>query len=477
MQTIEKTVDQNAMLEELSCRAEVRNGQPIGFLRFRNLGGGRLRAVKLRGYGTNAFGECVCVNGSSAFTVLLQDLDIPPHAMSPELTFPLPAAEMRAVTLQEDMTKFADGTIHTHAESAPRPYQIEELSGAGQEGMVLQYLRTITSSAVCLYAEREDGWICLCGRWNERGAESCARCGTSRKRLLTLSDLDEVAQFLKRRRRQEEEAQQKKQEETLRRAEEQRLAEERRLKRRKRLGMAITAVFCVLVMIGISAVFINYALLSSRGTYDSAEQMAHALEGVWAPEGGGAEDELILGYGYVKDPELGDVQIGYIPSRGIFYIGEEKVVVRREEAKAYLEKGGRLYQKAPKGPADTPPASDTSEASKEPTSEKSASSSAPRDTVTLGEKNALENALRYLNNLGGFSREGLAEQLEFEGYSSSEIDYALAHCGADWKEQAAIAASQYLNAMPFSRQGLIEQLEFEGFTHEQAVYGAEQNGY
>ena len=44
-------------------------------------------------------------------------------------------------------------------------------------------------------------------------------------------------------------------------------------------------------------------------------------------------------------------------------------------------------------------------------------------------------------------------------------------------EQAVIAASQYLNAMPFSRQGLIDQLEFEGFTHEQAVYGVTQNGY
>lgn len=31
--------------------------------------------------------------------------------------------------------------------------------------------------------------------------------------------------------------------------------------------------------------------------------------------------------------------------------------------------------------------------------------------------------------------------------------------------------------MPFSRQGLIEQLEYEGFTHEQAVYGVTQAGY
>lgn len=42
---------------------------------------------------------------------------------------------------------------------------------------------------------------------------------------------------------------------------------------------------------------------------------------------------------------------------------------------------------------------------------------------------------------------------------------------------AAKKAEDYLNSMAFSRSGLIEQLEYEGFTHEQAVYGAEQNGH
>ncbi len=31
--------------------------------------------------------------------------------------------------------------------------------------------------------------------------------------------------------------------------------------------------------------------------------------------------------------------------------------------------------------------------------------------------------------------------------------------------------------MAFSRDGLIEQLEYEGFTAEQAAYGAQANGY
>ena len=44
----------------------------------------------------------------------------------------------------------------------------------------------------------------------------------------------------------------------------------------------------------------------------------------------------------------------------------------------------------------------------------------------------------------------------------------------DWNQQAALKAEEYLNYTSFSRQGLIDQLIYEGFTPEQAEYGASQ---
>ncbi len=76
-----------------------------------------------------------------------------------------------------------------------------------------------------------------------------------------------------------------------------------------------------------------------------------------------------------------------------------------------------------------------------------------------------------------FSRSGLIEQLEFEGFSHEDAVSAVDSCGADWFEQAAKKAQSYIDFMQFSRSGLIEQLEFEGFTHAQAEYGAEAVGY
>ena len=93
--------------------------------------------------------------------------------------------------------------------------------------------------------------------------------------------------------------------------------------------------------------------------------------------------------------------------------------------------------------------------------------------VSPGMRNALQSAKDYLDAMS-FSRKGLIEQLEYEGYSSSEAEYAVEHCGADWNEQACDMARDYLEVMAFSRSSLIEQLEFEGFTHSQAVYGVDK---
>jgi uncharacterized membrane protein len=148
---------------------------------------------------------------------------------------------------------------------------------------------------------------------------------------------------------------------------------------------------------------------------------------------------------------------------------------------------------------------------------------AVEDNATIGERNALSQAKSYLE-YSSFSANGLIEQLEYEGYTTEEAQYAVANCDADWNEQAlnkalsylefssfsysglheqlthegflptevqyavdncdadwdaeaAEAAESYMDLKAFSKDGLIEQLLYEGFTKEQAEYGAKQVGY
>ncbi len=70
----------------------------------------------------------------------------------------------------------------------------------------------------------------------------------------------------------------------------------------------------------------------------------------------------------------------------------------------------------------------------------------------------------------------MINQLEFEDYSTEDATWAVDRVEVDWNEQAAKAAQNYLDTQAFSRQGLIDQLTFEGYTPEEAEYGAAQTG-
>ena len=102
---------------------------------------------------------------------------------------------------------------------------------------------------------------------------------------------------------------------------------------------------------------------------------------------------------------------------------------------------------------------------------------APKADVgeTVSQENARESAESYLG-YSDFSRSGLIEQLEFEGYSNADATYAADTVSVNWNGEAADSARSYLEYSSFSRSGLIEQLQFEGFTPSQAQFGVNQTG-
>ncbi|WP_406944143.1 Ltp family lipoprotein [Halobacillus sp. SY10] len=100
---------------------------------------------------------------------------------------------------------------------------------------------------------------------------------------------------------------------------------------------------------------------------------------------------------------------------------------------------------------------------------------AKEDSVTVSQKQAVAMAEHYLSFMA-FSKSGLIDQLEFEGFSTEDATYGVEHISVDWQEQAVIKAEEYLDFMAFSRQGLIDQLVFEGFSQEHAAYAASQVG-
>ncbi len=126
-----------------------------------------------------------------------------------------------------------------------------------------------------------------------------------------------------------------------------------------------------------------------------------------------------------------------------------------------------VAESTPEAPAPEPEPETTDE-TPEPVAEET-------DSETVAQSNAVAMALNYLDYTS-FSKQGLIEQLEYEGFSSADAEYAVDNITVDWKEQAALKAAEYLNYQAFSRSGLIDQLEFEGFTRAQATFGVDAVG-
>ena len=94
---------------------------------------------------------------------------------------------------------------------------------------------------------------------------------------------------------------------------------------------------------------------------------------------------------------------------------------------------------------------------------------------TVSQRNARRKAAEYLEFMA-FSRSGLIDQLEFEGFPRPDAEYGVDATPTDWNAQAAKKAAEYLEFTAFSRSGLVEQLVFEGFTPDQAEFGAASTG-
>ncbi len=96
--------------------------------------------------------------------------------------------------------------------------------------------------------------------------------------------------------------------------------------------------------------------------------------------------------------------------------------------------------------------------------------------LPAGQQNALDKGEQYLDALP-FSRDGLAKQLESEGFSEADAAFAADNVDADWNEQAAAKAESYQDAgVALSYDGMVRQLETDGFTEQQADHGARSLG-
>lgn len=106
----------------------------------------------------------------------------------------------------------------------------------------------------------------------------------------------------------------------------------------------------------------------------------------------------------------------------------------------------------------------------------SVTATAPAPVYTLAQQNVIKKAQSYLK-FSGFSRQGLIEQLEYEGFTPDDSTFGADNAGADWNAEAAEKAASYLKFSAFSRDGLYEQMAYEKFSDSEIQFALTSVGY
>ena len=178
------TVDVNAHIENLAAKVEISDSNATASISFDNLGYGKLKAIKLKATGRNAFGDVVVVDGSESFTLLVQDIDVEPNTHAASINAPLPDETIRSLEVEEQQVCLSDGRVIDYEGPDIRNIQLEApITSEDDEGFLEAVNDQFSASFVNKPVELGDGWVCACGRYNSADMLDCSSCGANHEDL------------------------------------------------------------------------------------------------------------------------------------------------------------------------------------------------------------------------------------------------------------------------------------------------------
>lgn len=341
MNAVKRIIDLNAHVENLSCTISVENKKPYGIISFTNLGYGTLSAIKLIAKGFNSFGDQIAINGKGEFFIILQDLNIPANTEVTNIKVDLPDISIRKVDLREGQLIFSDGSLISYSSPNLKEYMIDALTESdAYEKDILDVLRDYESTSVCLPRKEAEGWICVCGQFNNKETVTCSRCAKAFSDTIVLSNQDELNRRI-----------QKKREE---KAKESELAGKKAIQVKKQKKVRNIGIIAGGIVVAcIIALITNASILASRVIYNSTDEMIDDLEGTWFYKSGYSDHTLwtikidgeTLTQTYLLDDLSLDAAITYHPSRGYFEALGNKYIVSKVGYQTMIKEDDYVYQK------------------------------------------------------------------------------------------------------------------------------------
>ncbi len=198
MNTITKTFDINAHIDNLRCNIEIENDTPVVLISFENISEKSITAIKFVAKGYTAFGDEIKVNDKEFFTITIQDICVSPNKTVVNLREKLPDKNIRDVVLQEYVVKFDDITVVKYEGANEIQVDLIKLASDATGKELVEAVEYFTSLQFeYMPVQLDSGWVCACGRYNHNDLKKCSCCGASKEGAFNIKNKDFAVPLIK----------------------------------------------------------------------------------------------------------------------------------------------------------------------------------------------------------------------------------------------------------------------------------------
>lgn len=198
MNTITKTFDINAHIDNLECYIEIENDTPVALISFENISEKSITAIKFIAKGYTAFGDEIKVNDKEFFTIIIQDICIRPNKTVTNIREKLPDKNIRDVVLQEYVVKFVDNTVVKYEGANEIQVDLIKLASYPDGKELVEAVKYFTSLQFeYMPVQLDSGWVCTCGRYNHNNLKKCSCCGSSKEGAFNIKNKDFAVPLIK----------------------------------------------------------------------------------------------------------------------------------------------------------------------------------------------------------------------------------------------------------------------------------------
>lgn len=272
MNTVTKTFDTNAHIDNLECYIEIENDTPVALISFENISEKSITAIKFVAKGYTAFGDEIKVNDKEFFTIIIQDICIRPNKTVTNIREKLPDKNIRDVVLQEYVVKFDDNTVVKYEGANEIQVDLIKLASYPDGKELVEAAKYFTSLQFeYMPVQLDSGWVCTCGRYNHNNTQKCSCCGIAKDSALSVTNKNFTASFIQKYRTHIQES---KKLASIQKAEE---AKNKKNERNKRTKIIIATVISIILVVTV----IYGAATPNVRTFNSAEEMRLYSQGFY----------------------------------------------------------------------------------------------------------------------------------------------------------------------------------------------------